>query len=156
MCNNCQRGQGLYSKQILRATERAMERAAAIAHEDLKRGLNTLATIIGVAPLAGILGTVWALAVNTFLGITGDRSSNMAALAERISWAIVPTALGILVGVQASWIHRYLSARLEACDGEIKTAALGLLNCLVPHVGHRSFSALIQESGDSLPYFQAY
>jgi hypothetical protein len=156
MYNNRQRDNGLYSKQVLGATERAMGRAAAIAHEDLKRGLNTLATIICVAPLAGVFGTIWALSSDTFRGIAGERTTLMAALAERISWAVVPTALGIAVGLQAFWIHRYLVGRLADCEGEIETAALGFITGLVPHIGLRSFSAPVQESGDSLPYLEAY
>jgi hypothetical protein len=154
MDNNWQRGQ--YSLRLLGATERAMRLAAANAHEDLKRGLNTVGTITCVAPLAGFLGTIWALMVNTFLGIAGERSSIMGALAERISWAVVPTALGILVGLQAFWIHRYLGGRLEEYDGEIEAGAFGLLACLAPHVGRRSFSTPIVESGDSLTYLETY
>jgi len=121
-------GVGMCTTGTHEAAERAMARAAAIAHEDLKCGLSTLATITCAAPLVGALGTIWALSFNTFLGISGERSSDMAALAQRISFACVPMSLGILVGLQALWIHRYLGARLERCDVEIRAASLRFLN----------------------------
>jgi len=40
----------LYAERVFRATERAMGRAASIVDEDLKGGLNTLATIASIAP----------------------------------------------------------------------------------------------------------
>ena len=105
-----------------------MARAAAIAHEDLKCGLSTLATITCLAPLVGVLGTICALTFDTFLGVDGEKSAILAALNERISFACVPMALGVLMGLQALWIHRYLRARLERCDLEMQTAALAFLN----------------------------
>ena len=59
----------LYAKQVIRATERAMEHAAMAAHEDLKHGLNTLATITSIAPFIGVFGTVWAIGFDTFRGV---------------------------------------------------------------------------------------
>ena len=63
----------LYAKQLIRATERAMERAAVAAYEDLKRGLNPLATVTSIAPFIGILGTVWAIAFDTFFGLGNSK-----------------------------------------------------------------------------------
>src|SRR4051794_25098810 len=67
-----------YSNQALGATERAMARAASVAHEDLNRGLNTLATITCLAPFVGILGTSWAIGFDTFFGISGSKESGLA------------------------------------------------------------------------------
>ena len=85
-----------------------MARAAAMAQEDLKSGLNTLATITSTAPLVGVTGTIFAFWFDVFVAVDGEKSALLAALNERISFACVPTALGILVGLQALWIHRYL------------------------------------------------
>ena len=105
-----------------------MARAAAMAHEDLKCGLNALATITCTAPLIGVLGTILAFSFDVFIGVDGEKSALLAALNERISFACVPMALGILVGLQALWIHRYLRARLERCDLEMRATSLGFLN----------------------------
>ena len=105
-----------------------MARAAAMAHEDLKSGLNTLATITSTAPLVGVTGTIFAFWFDVFVAVDGEKSALLAALNERISFACVPMALGILVGLQALWIHRYLRARLERCDLEMHATSLAFLN----------------------------
>jgi len=133
-----------------------MARAAAIAHEDLKRGLNTLAMITCTAPLVGILGTLFGLLFETFLGFDGDKSTGLALVAERISRACVPSAFGILIGVQALWAYRYLLGRLAEFDSEMAITSLGLINSLAPHAGRLRSHASIQELSDSLPYLEAY
>jgi hypothetical protein len=156
MYNGRQQPEDLYARQVLDATERAMARAAAIAHEDLKRGLNTLAMITCAAPLVGILGTLFGLLFDTFLGFDGEKSTGMALIAGRISRACVPSAFGILIGIHALWAYRYLRGRLADFDGEMETTSLGLINSLVPHLDRLRSRAPIQELSDSLPYLAAY
>ena len=102
----------LYAKQVIRATERAMGRAAVAAHEDLKHGLNTLATITSIAPFAGIFGTVWGITFDAFRPLGTDKATGMAMCAEGLSRACVPMALGLLVGLQSLWCYRYFRGRL--------------------------------------------
>ena len=114
----------LYAKQVIRATERAMERAAVAAHEDFKRGLNPLATITSIAPFIGTLGTVWALAFDTFVGFGIDKLTALAAVAEGLSRACLPSALGLVVGLQSFWCYNYVRARLEQFDLEMENESL--------------------------------
>ncbi len=58
---------------------RAMDRSAAIVHEQMKDGVSSLATIATIAPLVGVFGTVIGIA-NSFRGISGERSTDMAAV----------------------------------------------------------------------------
>ena len=78
-----------------------MERAIVAAHEDLKRGLNALATITSIAPFIGILGTVRANAFDTFVGVGIDKLTSLAVVAEGLSRAGLPSALGLVVGLQS-------------------------------------------------------
>lgn len=123
----------LYAKQAIRATERAMGRAAVAAHEDLKQGLNTLATIASVAPFVGVFGTVCGLLFDTFRGLGTDKYTALAMLAEGLSRACVPMALGLLVGLQSLWCYRYLRGRLADFDREMEDASLQLVNQLTLH-----------------------
>ena len=124
-----------YAKQVIRATERAMGRAAAAAHEDLKHGLNTLATITCIAPFAGMFGTLCGITFDTFRGFDGEKSAGMAAIAEGLSRACLPAALGLLVGLQSLWCYRYFRAKLSAFDHEMEDASLQLVNQLSLHLG---------------------
>ena len=147
---------GLYAGQVFRATRRAMGRAASAAHEDLKQGLNTLATITSIAPFVGILGTLWAIGFDTFRAIGTDRYTALAVVAEGISRACVPTALGLLVGLQSLWGYRYLRGRLTDFDREMADTSLSLVNQLAPHLGRLRPASPIAGVSYLLPYLEAY
>jgi hypothetical protein len=147
----------LHARQVLRATEQAMGRAAVAVHEDLKQGLNTLATLTCVAPLLGILGTVRGIAADTFLGLGTEKSAGMGAVAERISVACVPTALGLFVGLHSLWCYRYLQERLTGFDREMENESLRLVNELQRFSLRRVGPAAPAESiSDSLPFLEKY
>ena len=86
----------LYAKQLIGATERTMERVAVAAHEELKRGLNPLATVTSIAPFIGILGTVWTIVFDTFFGLGNSKLNGLVAVAEGLSRACLPSALGLV------------------------------------------------------------
>jgi hypothetical protein len=133
-----------------------MGRAASVAHEDLKQGLNTLATIASIAPFVGILGTLWAIGFDTFFGLGTEKSTALGMVAEGISRACVPSALGLLVGLQSLWAYRYLRGRLADFDREMADAPLSLINQLAPHFGRLRPASPIEGVGHSLPYLEAY
>src|SRR5438093_172066 len=57
----------------IEASKRALERAEAIVHAELKRGLGGLATIGSTAPFVGLLGTVAGI-LNAFVGISSSKA----------------------------------------------------------------------------------
>ena len=123
-----------FSAVVLQAVKRASGRSAALVHQDLKKGLSELATITSIAPLVGILGTLWGI-LNAFSAPSGEQSAALGHLAGRLSNACVPTALGLLVGLQSLYCHRYLIGRLETVDLEMENASLELVNRLTPYAG---------------------
>ena len=76
------------------ASKRALERAQAITHAELNRGLSGLATIGSTAPFVGLFGTVVGI-INAFEGISQERSTGLGAVAGGISEALVATAIGL-------------------------------------------------------------
>jgi biopolymer transport protein ExbB/TolQ len=122
---------GSVSKESVRAdieaAKLASERAAAIVHRKMGRGRASLAGIAGSAPLVGILGTVFGIA-GSFRGVNGEKSAIMAALAQDLSQAIIPTAVSLLIAPW--WCHAYLSSELETLDIEMRAASLDLANSL--------------------------
>ncbi len=146
----------LSAAQVFRATERAMGRAASVAHEDLKEGLNTLATIASIAPFVGMLGTLWAIRFDTFFGLGSSESDALAMVAEGISRACVPTALGLLVGLQSLWAYKHLRGRLADFEREMADAPLGLVNQLALHFDCLRPASPIEGVSHSLPYLEAY
>src|ERR1700728_5288437 len=61
------------SGEEIDASRRALERAEAIVHAELKRGISSLATIGSSAPFVGLFGTVTGI-MNAFKSISTSRS----------------------------------------------------------------------------------
>ncbi len=118
------------SGEQIEASRRALERAEAIVHAELKRGVGTLATIGSSAPFVGLFGTVVGI-INAFKGISTEKSTGLGAVAGGISEALVTTAIGLGVAIPAVWAYNYFVARLEAFDVEMGNSASELLDYFV-------------------------
>ncbi len=146
----------LQARQVIEATEQAMGRAAVAVHEDLKQGLNTLATLTCVAPLVGVFGTVYGIMFDTFLGVGTEKTTAMANIAERLSTACLPTALGLLVALQSLWCYRYFQGKLTQFDHEIESDSLRLVSQLQLHLQRLGPAALADSISQSLPFLEQY
>src|SRR6266852_2487472 len=77
-------GSAEISGEEIEASKRALERAEAIVHAELKRGVSALATIGSTAPFVGLFGTVVGI-INAFSGISVNKSPGIGAIAGGIS-----------------------------------------------------------------------
>jgi len=111
----------------IEASKRALERAEAIVHAELKRGMGTLATIGSTAPFVGLFGTVVGI-INAFHGIAAEKQTGLAAVAGGISEALVTTAIGLFVAVPAVWMYNAFSGRVEAFDIEMDNSSSELVD----------------------------
>ena len=118
------------SGEQIEASRRALERAEAIVHAELKRGVSTLATIGSSAPFVGLFGTVVGI-INAFKGISTEKSTGLGAVAGGISEALVTTAIGLAVAIPAVWAYNYFVSRLEAFDVEMGNSASELVDYFV-------------------------
>jgi len=109
------------------ASRRALERAEAIVHAELKRGVSGLATIGSTAPFVGLLGTVVGI-INAFKGISTEKSTGLGAVAGGISEALVTTAIGLLVAIPAVMMFNYFTGRIEAFDVEMGNSSSELID----------------------------
>jgi len=100
-----------------------------MAHEEMRAGVYSLATIASVAPWVGVFGTVITFS-DAFPGISGQRESVMAYLFDHLATSMSFTAFGLLVGLMSLWFYRYLTGRLRTFDLEMENASLDLLNQL--------------------------
>src|SRR6202007_2661392 len=115
------------SGEEIEASKRALERAQAIVHAELKRGVSTLATIASSSPFVGLLGTVVGI-INAFKGIASAKSAGLSAVAGGISEALVTTAVGLLVAIPAVWMYNYFTNRIEAFDVEMGNSSSELID----------------------------
>ncbi|MGH9325315.1 MAG: MotA/TolQ/ExbB proton channel family protein [Terriglobia bacterium] len=118
----------------IESSKRALDRASAIVHAELKRGLPALATTGATAPFVGLFGTVLGI-IHAFQGISSQHTTGLGAVAGGISEALVTTALGLLVAIPAVWLYNYFSSKLEAFDVEMDNSSSELIDYFLKKTG---------------------
>ena len=121
---------GVASEATIESSGRALERAEAIVHAKLKRGLAVLATIGSTAPFVGLFGTVVGI-LNAFQQIATQKTSGIGAVAGGISEALVTTAFGLLVAIPAVMAFNYFTGRVEAFDVEMDNSSSELIDYFI-------------------------
>src|SRR5512147_1651855 len=111
----------------IEASRRALERAEAIVHAELKRGISGLATIGSTAPFVGLFGTVVGI-INAFQGISNEKSTGLGAVAGGISEALVTTAIGLFVAIPAVWMFNLFTNKIESFDVEMGNSSSELID----------------------------
>ena len=96
---------------------------------DLERYSGVVGVVAAVAPLLGLLGTVWGM-ILTFDVIQSEGVGVVSSLAGGISAALVTTFAGLSVGIPALIGHRYLLARVDDLILELEVATLEMLNLI--------------------------
>jgi biopolymer transport protein ExbB len=96
----------------------------------LERYLNTLGTIASIAPLLGLLGTVFGM-IKTFSAITSAGVSNPSILAGGIAEALITTAAGLTVAIPAVIFHRYFTGKVDCLIIEMEEQALKLVEVML-------------------------
>lgn len=79
---------------------------------ELERFSAVLGTVASIAPLLGLLGTVWGM-ILTFEVIQAQGMGVVANLAGGISQALISTMAGLSVGIPALVAHRWVLARAD-------------------------------------------
>jgi len=116
----------------------AVLRAANLELKKFNRGLAVLDTIVTLAPLLGLLGTVTGM-IHAF-GLLGTQQLDAPeAITGGISQALIATAFGLTIAITALIPLNYLNARLEEARHDIEDAAtqleLHLEQCKECHKG---------------------
>ncbi|MEM1063267.1 MAG: MotA/TolQ/ExbB proton channel family protein [Planctomycetota bacterium] len=94
------------------AVEKAMEDRAAAESARLDRQIDALSTIGTVAPMLGLMGTVWGM-ILAFIEFESSADPEVAQLAPGIYRALVTTLLGLGVAVPALSLYAWLRNRSE-------------------------------------------
>jgi biopolymer transport protein ExbB/biopolymer transport protein TolQ len=115
------------SGEEIEASKRALERAEAIVHAELKRGVASLATIGSVSPFIGLFGTVVGI-INAFKSMAQEKTPGIGAIAGGISEALVTTAIGLFVAVPAVMMYNYFTGRIDAFDVEMGNSSSELID----------------------------
>jgi biopolymer transport protein ExbB/TolQ len=123
-------GGGLNRDDLVDSVRRSIQRATALTQSDLKKGVNSLATIGTTAPFVGLLGTVVGV-INAFTGIASTGSGGIGAVSAGIAEALVETALGLVVAIPAVWFYNYLTGRIEYFNVEMDNSSSELVDYFI-------------------------
>lgn len=92
----------------------------------MRRGLWVLGTIGAVAPFVGLFGTVWGI-MRSFkdlgLDVEGGGTGGSSAVMSGISEALIATAVGIIVAVEAVVLFNIFQARIGRLAAELRLIA---------------------------------
>ncbi len=97
----------------------------------LSSRITYLADIGSIAPMVGLLGTVWGM-IKSFLEISsGDVTGvRQMQLAEGVSEALITTAAGLMIGIPALVFYSLFRGRVQKYIAELEAAATHLMALL--------------------------
>ncbi len=108
----------------------AIENAGSQEISKLEKGLPILATVAGIAPLLGFLGTVTGM-IQAFMTIEDlAGAANPSDLAGGIWEALVTTAFGLMVGIPALAFYNYFLSAVKKTVGEMETVANDVIDVI--------------------------
>ncbi|KAA3615953.1 MAG: MotA/TolQ/ExbB proton channel family protein [Calditrichaeota bacterium] len=97
----------------------------------LEKNLGMLATVSGVAPMIGFLGTVTGM-ISAFMEIqTRGGNVDAAVLAGGIWEALITTASGLAVGIMALIFYNWVQGKVERMVFEMEEASAELLGAII-------------------------
>lgn len=106
--------------------ESFLEGEAAFAAAVLRKRLDYLDTIVTLAPLLGLLGTVIGM-ISTF-NVINIKAGQTQAITGGVGEALVATAFGLCVAIMALGVHSYFKHWLDGIITEVEQASNFLLN----------------------------
>ena len=106
----------------------SIENVAKLEVYKLESKLSSLATISGVAPMIGFLGTVLGM-INVFWRLKGS-GVKVDALSEGIMMAMVTTVAGLIVGILAYVMYNFLVARVSKAVQNMEATSIEFMDIL--------------------------
>jgi len=102
--------------------DKAMEIVAMRSISKMRRGMTILDTIITVAPMLGIMGTVLGI-ISSFEMLGAAGVSDPRAVVSGIAEALVTTAAGLGISVLTVFPYNYFNSRIERTQDLIEMYA---------------------------------
>ena len=108
----------------------AVENMGNVEIARLEKGLPTLATISGGAPMIGFLGTVLGMVQAFFNMANAGNNIDITLLSSGIYTAMITTVGGLIVGILAYFGYNYLTAQISNLMFKMETATIDFMDLL--------------------------
>jgi len=105
---------------------------------ELERRMDVLASVAGIAPMLGFLGTVTGMieAFQTIQNMQGN--VNPSVLAGGIWEALITTAFGLVVGLMAYFFYNWLTSRIGRAVNDMERTTTDFIDLLQEPAAPRS------------------
>ena len=85
----------------------------------IEHGMGVIATVVALAPMLGLLGTVWGV-LDAFADMGAAGSATIATMAPAISSALVTTVVGLLIAIPGVCAYNRLSATVRGLSADME------------------------------------
>jgi biopolymer transport protein ExbB len=103
----------------------ALETKVSILMLAYEKKLNFLSMIVTLAPLLGLLGTIFGMIAS--FNVFSLRGSQPFAITSGIGEALIATAFGLIVAIVTLVLHHYLKYRITTLNRKLELCCLNLL-----------------------------
>jgi biopolymer transport protein ExbB len=108
----------------------AIENAGRLEVYKLEKGLPTLATVSGGAPMIGFLGTVIGMVQSFMQMSTSGNNINVGDLSQGIYTALITTVAGLIVGIIAYFAYNTLVSKVEKVVNTLEASTTEFMDLL--------------------------
>ena len=121
-----EKNQTLDKEQKVLAIQKSLEEATALELPMLEKNLTIVATLVSVATLVGLIGTVLGM-IKAFSALATAGAPDAVALATGISEALINTALGITSSAIATVVYNYFTSRIDVLTYRIDEGGFSII-----------------------------
>ena len=107
-----------------------VESAANLEVAGMEKGLSTLATCAGMAPMIGFLGTVVGMVQAFYDMAMAGNTINITLLSRGIYTAMITTVAGLIVGIIAYFAYNALTAKIDHIVTKMETASADFMEVI--------------------------
>lgn len=157
VCESCSHPMGPVAREVLDAqleepekTEERMHIALSEQKLFLQRNLGMLGTMAAVAPLVGLLGTVWGI-MRAFRDMSSTGSAAPSVVAAGVAEALVTTAIGLIIAVPALMLYNHFARRMGVMLTVAENNARNLRLAVMQAAGQRKDEAVSEREENAGP-----
>ena len=121
------------------AVQEVLEEEGVLQLARLKRGIKSLQGVFMVAPLLGLLGTVYGM-IASFQSMGTEEGDKVKFLSEGIYEALVTTATGLTIAIPFLFLYLWLNKKTDEIGENLNRQARSLLSAFYPVDGEVSLS----------------
>jgi len=118
-------------KRSEEAVERAVEDAGAIEVDKLRRNMHLLFGVSAVAPMLGLLGTVWGM-IEAFQVASIAGLGKASKLATGIYQALVTTFAGLVVAIPVLILYYYFLGKIDQMVHQMNDVTMEFVDLYTP------------------------